>query len=346
MKRFLTLIALILLVLTIGAKETSLMKLQELRRWSFFKEPTVYTSGGCLFIHDRDGQVDVLRILDPDGRERILALPRGEGPGETGVLKGVVVRGGLLYFWDAQFRRLSRYELVSLKYLDSRKLPSVSGLSKILTVKGDEPVFALCRAYHDAGRRGMRQQIEGLNSEPLVVVPSVHFSYETMWTLKIPLMLGAASAGRIALADSTSYKVRLVALDGSPPVLIEREVPPLPWSKKLQTLFGRLDKIQREEMAKSPAPERVHPLAALALSEQRLAVCRNDLIEREEALIDFYTLDGAFQGQSEIPALYLQYGVFLPMQFSLGFELLDDQRLACLHYDHDQEMFVVALYRF
>ena len=88
------------------------------------------------------------------------------------------------------------------------------------------------------------------------------------------------------------------------------------------------------------------PQFALGLSWQRLAVCRNDFIEREEALIDFYDTAGKLLGQAVAPALYGQYAAVLPAQFSLGFELLDDRQLACLHYDHDQELFVVVLYRF
>jgi len=327
-------------------EEPPMMKLKEVRRWSFFKEPTVYASGGILFVHDRDGKVDELRIIDPDGTERKMTLPRGEGPGETGILKGVVVKGKLMYFWDAQLRRLSRYKVNDLKFLDSEKRPSVSGLSKILAVKGEQPVFALCRAYHDPEHRGMRQQIEGLNAEPLVVVPSMHFNFEILYALKIPLMLSAGSDRRIALADSTGYKVTLIPLDGSPPVAIERDVKPVLWSGKLKAMFARLDKQQREKMAKTLSPERVHSLVALALSENRLAVCRNDRIEREEALIDFYDTDGNLLGQAIVPALFTQYVAMLPAQFSLGFELLDDHQLACLHYDQDQELFVAALYSF
>lgn len=327
-----------------AVEEPPMLKLKEVKRWSFFKEPTVYASGGILLVQDRDEKVDVLRIIDPGGMVRNLPLPRGEGPGETGILKGVVVKGNCMYLWDAQLRRLSRWDLKDLKYLDSRKFPSVSGLSKILAVKGEQPVFALCRAYHDAERRGMRQQIEGLAADPLVVIPSLHFSYEIMWSLKIPLMLSAAGANRIALADSTAYIINLLPLDGSPPRGIEREVKPVPWSGKLGTLFAGMDKQQRQEMAKYPAPERVHLLHALGLSEQRLAVCRNDFIEREEALIDFYDTSGNLLGQAVVPALYSQFVAILPAQFSLGFELLDDRHLACLHYDHDQELFEVVLY--
>jgi len=321
------------------------VELKEFRHWSFFKEPGVYTSNGYLILQSSDEEGVPLTIFNPQtDKEQKITLKSGEGPGEIAILKGAIIKDNCLLLWDAQLRRLSRYQLPECKFQDSQKFPSMFVFSKLIAFKEDTPVFAVSRSMHDEGKLGMRQQIEGLGPKPFTIMPPTPFSQEMVWTLAVPLLLSAGNETHIALADSTVYRITLQPLDGSAPIIIEQQTDPISWTKTIQTRFDRLDKDQREEMAKFPKPKGVHPLHALSLSTHRLAVCRNECIGDNLAIIDFYTLDGSALGQTPLPAITSQFVVQMPVPFPLGLSLIDDHHLAALHYDDQEEQYFVALY--
>ena len=317
-----------------------------IRRWDFAQEPTLYASGGWLFVWNEEDANGVLRGCGTDGQEQVLRIPRGQGPGELLLLRGLVLKGGVLTLWDAQIRRLTRFRFPDGGFLGHQKQPGKGIMSRLLEMEGEEPVFLLVRPDTSSAVRALKQQIEGGRLVAAAGVGTGECSMPRLWSLQIPLLLGDLNDTHLAWADSTRYRITLQPRDWSTGRVIGQDVAGVPWSPGIQALFGRLDHEQEQLMKQGPPPRRVQPLLALALSEHCLAVCRNDLIEEDRAMVDFYTLEGGFWGQSTLPSLHVQYIARSPVPFPPGFALVDDHHLACLHYDHQEDLYRVVLYRF
>ena len=317
-----------------------------IRRWDFVQEPALYASGGWLFVWNEEDAAGVLRGHNLEGRERILRLPRGQGPGELLLLRGLVLRDGVLTLWDAQARRLTRFRFSDGGFLGHQKQPGTGMMSRLLDMEGNNPVYLQVRPDTSSAVRALTQEVDGGSLVAFGGVGTGEFSMPRLWSLQIPLLLVDLNDTCLAWADSTCYRIILQPRDGSSGRVIEQALEGVPWSSGIQALFESMNRTQAQMMKQGPPPQRVQPLLALALSGHRLAVCRNDLIEEDRALVDFYTLEGELLGQARLPALFIQYVARSPVPFPPGFVLVDDHHLGCLHYNHQEDLYRVALYRF
>ncbi len=101
---------------------------------------------------------------------------------------------------------------------------------EVITLDGEEPRILYAAWELPPEERENRQEMRlGAGSSR-----SVFMSVRGVRGFEPGLHLGVLSDGRIALADSTGYRVKLVALDGRVTGLLERPIPPLPVTESIQ----------------------------------------------------------------------------------------------------------------
>ncbi len=219
--------------------------------WEMFGRvaDVAFDADGSLFILDSDAGHVV--VVDPAGAFVRTIASKGEGPGELSFPTSLMVfRDGRIGVRDVRNRNIALFDRTG-EFLENVRLdPEGATPSGRLRALPDHSLIAPARQFsfspegtmeREEGRPITRFRLDGnteLFHEAWAPPPrdtrtdeaeagNVRIQMEAGGAFPLPLALGVLGDGRVALADSVGYRIKLLDAAGAIVSTLERPVPPV-----------------------------------------------------------------------------------------------------------------------